>query len=32
MDVYFAKEINIPFSSDTDHPKIGGIGSHQQTL
>jgi len=30
VDVYFAKENNIPYSSDTDYPEVGGIGGHQQ--
>ena len=32
MDVYFAKENNIPYSPETDHLEVGGIGGHQQIL
>ena len=32
IDIYFAKENNIPYSSETDHPEVDGIGGHQQIL
>ena len=32
MDVYFAKENNIPYSSETNYPEIGGIGGTQEIL
>lgn len=32
MDVYFANENNIPYSSETIHPEVGGIGGTQKIL
>lgn len=32
MDVYYAKQHNIPFSTKTDLPKISGIGGNQTIL
>jgi len=32
IDIYFAKENNIPYTTETDNPEIGGIGGTQQIL
>jgi len=32
MDVYFAKENNIPYSSESNHPEVGGIGGTQEIV
>ena len=32
MDVYFANENNIPYSSETIHPEVRGIGGTQKIL
>ena len=32
IDVYFVKENNIPYSSQSDFPRVSGIGGNQQIL